>query len=161
MFKFAVLFALLLGLPACADPTAAQNLAQANAFLAGNAKQPGVVVLPSGLQYKVLQSGPAGGASPLVDDHVIVNYEGKLPGGQVFDSSYQRGHPDVFVAGQLIKAWTEALQKMHPGDVWMLYAPPDLAYGEKGVGPIPPNSALVFKIELLSILPRDASVGNG
>jgi len=67
----------------------------------------------------------------------------------------------VFVAGQLIKAWTEALQKMKPGDVWMLYAPPDLAYGEKGVGPIPPNSALVFKIELISVLPRDASVGNG
>src|ERR1700735_351039 len=142
MLKFAVLFALLLALPACADPRAEQNLAQANAFLAGNAKQPGVVVLPSGLQYKVLQSGPAGGASPLADDHVIVNYEGKLLSGEVFASSYQRGHPDVFVAGQLIKAWSEALQKMKPGDVWMLYAPPDLAYGEKGVGPIQTNCAM-------------------
>jgi peptidylprolyl isomerase/FKBP-type peptidyl-prolyl cis-trans isomerase FklB len=161
MLKLALLFTLLLGVPACADPSAEQNLAQASAFLADIAKQPGVVTLPSGLEYRVLQSGPAGGASPLVDDHVIVNYEGKLVGGQVFDSSYQRGHPDVFVAGQLIKAWTEALQKMKPGDVWMLYAPPALAYGEKGVGPIPPNSALIFKIELISVLPRDASVGNG
>jgi peptidylprolyl isomerase/FKBP-type peptidyl-prolyl cis-trans isomerase FklB len=161
MFKVAIILALLLGLPACADPRAEKDLAAANAFLAGNAKQPGVVTLPSGLQYRVLQSGPAGGASPLVDDHVIVNYEGKLLDGQVFDSSYQRGHPDVFVAGQLIPAWTEALQKMRPGDVWMLYAPPGLAYGEKGVGPIPPNSALIFKIELISVLPRDASVGNG
>ena len=161
MLKFALLFALLLALPACADPRAAQNLAQSNAFLADNAKQPGVVVLPSGLQYKVLQSGPAGGASPLADDHVIVNYEGKLLDGQVFDSSYQRGHPDVFVAGQLIKAWTEALEKMRPGDVWMLYAPPGLAFGAKGVGPIPPNSALIFKIELISVLPRDASAGAG
>ena len=161
MLKLALLFTLLLGVPACADPSAEQNLAQANAFLADIAKQPGVVTLPSGLEYRVLQSGPAGGASPLVDDHVIVNYEGKTLDGQVFDSSYQRGHPDVFVAGQLIKAWTEALQKMRPGDVWMLYAPPDLAYGEKGVGPIPPNSALIFKIELITVLPRDASVGNG
>ena len=154
-------FVFAFGLSACADPSAAQAQAQAKAFLAQNAKAEGVITLPDGLQYKVLQAGAAGGASPLADDHVIVNYEGKLLDGQVFDSSYQRGHPDVFVAGQLIKAWTEALQKMRPGDVWMLYAPPDLAYGEKGVGPIPPNSALVFKIELISVLPRDASVGNG
>ena len=161
MLKFVVLFALLLALPACADPRAAQNLAQANAFLATNAKAPGVVTLPSGLQYKVVEAGPAGGASPLADDHVIVNYEGKLLDGTVFDSSYQRGQPATFVVGELIPAWTEALQKMHPGDVWMLYVPPGLAYGEKGAGPIPPDSALVFKIQLIGILPRDASVGNG
>ena len=120
-----------------------------------------MITLPSGLQYKVLQAGAAGGASPLADDHVIVNYEGKLLDGTVFDSSYQRGHADTFVVGQLIPAWTEALQKMKPGDIWMLYAPPKLAYGPKGAGPIPPNSALIFKIELIGILPRDASVGNG
>jgi len=136
-------------------------MAQANAFLATNAKAPGVVTLPSGLQYKVVEAGPAGGASPLADDHVIVNYEGKLLDGTVFDSSYQRGQPATFVVGELIPAWTEALQKMHPGDVWMLYVPPGLAYGEKGAGPIPPDSALVFKIQLIGILPRDASVGNG
>ena len=159
--SLAFVIATALGLSACADPRAGQDLAQANAFLATNAKAPGVVTLPSGLQYKVLESGPAGGASPLADDHVIVNYEGKLLDGTVFDSSYQRGQPATFVVGELIPAWTEALQKMHPGDVWMLYAPPGLAYGEKGAGPIPPDSALVFKIQLIGILPRDASVGNG
>jgi FKBP-type peptidyl-prolyl cis-trans isomerase len=135
-------FAALLCLTACADPRIAADLAQANAFLAGNAKQPGVVVLPSGLQYRVLTSGQAGGASPLATDN-------------------QRGEPAIFTVGQLIPAWTEALQKMHPGDTWMLYAPPSLAYGVKGVGPIPPNSALVFKIQLIGVLPRDASVGDG
>jgi len=159
--SLAFVFATVLGLSACADPRAEQDMAQANAFLATNAKAPGVVTLPSGLQYKVVEAGPAGGASPLADDHVIVNYEGKLLDGTVFDSSYQRGQPATFVVGELIPAWTEALQKMHPGDVWMLYVPPGLAYGEKGAGPIPPDSALVFKIQLIGILPRDASVGNG
>jgi FKBP-type peptidyl-prolyl cis-trans isomerase len=160
-FRLALVLAFSLSVSACADPRAAQDLAQANAFLAANAKAEGVVSLPSGLQYKVVQAGAAGGASPLADDHVIVNYEGKLLDGTVFDSSYQRGHADTFVVGQLIPAWTEALQKMKPGDTWMLYAPPKLAYGPKGAGPIPPNSALIFKIELIGILPRDASVGNG
>ena len=159
--RLALVLAFSLSVSACADPRAAQDLAQANAFLATNAKAQGVVTLPSGLQYKVLQAGAAGGASPLADDHVIVNYEGKLLDGTVFDSSYPRGRPDTFVVGQLIPAWTEALKKMKPGDVWMLYAPPKLAYGAKGAGPIPPNSALIFKIELIGILPRDASVGNG
>jgi FKBP-type peptidyl-prolyl cis-trans isomerase len=159
--RLALVLAFSLSVSACADPRAAQDLAQANAFLATNAKAEGVVTLPSGLQYKVVQAGASGGASPLADDHVIVNYEGQLLDGAVFDSSYQRGHPETFVVGQLIPAWTEALQKMKPGDTWMLYAPPALAYGEKGAGPIPPNSALIFKIELIGILPRDASVGNG
>jgi FKBP-type peptidyl-prolyl cis-trans isomerase len=161
MLRLALIFTFAFGLSACADPRAAQDLAQANAFLAANAKADGVVTLPSGLQYKVVQSGPAGGASPLADDHVIVNYEGKLLDGTVFDSTYQRGQPATFVVGELIPAWTQALKNMKPGDVWMLYSPPKLAYGPKGVGPIPPNSALIFKIELIGILPRDASVGNG
>jgi peptidylprolyl isomerase/FKBP-type peptidyl-prolyl cis-trans isomerase FklB len=163
MFRLALVIALSLsfGLSACANPQASQNLAQAKAFLAANAKADGVVTLPSGLQYKVVQAGPAGGASPLADDHVIVNYEGKLLDGTVFDSTYPRGQPATFVVGQLIPAWTEALQKMKPGDVWMLYVPPKLGYADQETGPIPPNSVLVFKLELLGILPRDASVGNG
>jgi len=161
MLRLALIFTFAFGLSACADPRAAQDLAQANAFLAANAKADGVITLPSGLQYKVVQAGPAGGASPLADDHVIVNYEGKLLDGTVFDSTYPHGQPATFVVGQLIPAWTEALQKMKPGDTWMLYSPPQLAYGVKGAGPIPPNSALIFKIQLIGILPRDASVGNG
>ena len=160
-FPLAMIFALAVGLSACADPRAQQDLAQANAFLAANAKADGVVTLPSGLQYKVVRAGPAGGASPLADDHVIVGYEGKLLDGTVFDSTYQHGQPATFVVGELIPAWTQALKKMRPGDTWMLYSPPKLAYGAKGAGPIPPNSALIFKIELIGILPRDASVGNG
>jgi FKBP-type peptidyl-prolyl cis-trans isomerase FklB len=161
MFRLALLFALVFSVSACADPRAAQNMAAARSFLATNAKAEGVITLPSGLQYKVVQAGAAGGASPRADDQVIVNYEGTLLDGTVFDSSYQRGHPETFTVGKLIPAWTLALQKMKPGDVWMLYAPPRLAYGEEGAGPIPPNAALIFKIELIGILPRDASVGNG
>jgi FKBP-type peptidyl-prolyl cis-trans isomerase len=161
MLRLALIFTFAFGLSACADPRADQDLAQANAFLAANAKADGVVTLPSGLQYKVVQSGAAGGASPLADDHVIVNYEGKLLDGTVFDSTYPHGQPATFVVGELIPAWTQALEKMKPGDTWLLYSPPKLAYGAKGAGPIPPNSALIFKIQLIGILPRDASVGNG
>jgi FKBP-type peptidyl-prolyl cis-trans isomerase len=152
---------LTLGLAACADPRAAENLKQSQAFLAGNAKANGVVTLPSGLEYRVVTAGPAGGASPAPSDKVLVNYEGKLLNDQVFDSSYKRGAPDVFTVNQLIPAWTEALQLMHPGDEWVLYAPPNLAYGTKGVGPIPPNAALIFRIELIKVLPADLSVGKG
>jgi|SRR5580698_7628686 FKBP-type peptidyl-prolyl cis-trans isomerase len=161
MLRLALVFALVFSVSACADPRVAQNSAQARAFLATNAKAPGVITLPSGLQYKVLQSGPPGGASPRSDDRVIVNYEGTLLDGTVFDTTYQHGHPATFVVGQLIPAWTIALLKMKPGDVWMLYAPARLGYGDEGAGPIPPASALIFKIELIGILPRDASVGDG
>ena len=161
MLRLALLFTLVFGVSDCADPRAAQNLAQARAFLATNAKAPGVITLPSGLQYKVLQACPPGGASPRSDDRVIVNYEGTLLYGTVFDTTYQHGHPATFVVGKLIPAWTIALLKMKPGDVWMLYAPARLGYGEDGAGPIPPDSALIFKIELIGILPRDASVGDG
>ena len=154
-------FVFAFGLTACADPRASQAQAQGAAFLAQNAKADGVITLPDGLQYKVVEQGGTGGASPLADDHVIVHYEGKLLDGTVFDSSYQRGQPATFVVNQLIPAWTEALQKMKPGDTWMLYVPPKLGYGGEGAGPIPPNSVLIFKMKLIGILPRDASVGNG
>jgi FKBP-type peptidyl-prolyl cis-trans isomerase len=109
----------------------------------------------------VVTAGPPGGSSPAPSDKVLVNYEGKLLNDQVFDSSYKRGAPDVMTVNQLIPAWTEALQLMHPGDEWVLYAPPNLAYGPKGVGPIPPNAALIFRIELIKVLPADLSVGKG
>lgn len=157
----AALLISLTGLAACADPRAAANLQQAQSFLAANGKTPGVVTLPSGLEYRIIRSGPVDGVSPRATDQVLANYEGRLLDGQVFDSSYQRGQPAVFTVGELIPAWTEALQLMRPGDQWMLYAPPGLAYGVKGVGPIPPNSALIFKIELIKVLPPDLSVGKG
>ena len=132
---------------------AAANLDAAQVFLAQNAKKPGVKALPSGVQYEVVKSGAATGPAPRPADLVKVHYEGKLITGEVFDSSYERGAPATMKLGQLIPAWVEALQQMKPGDEWMLYVPPEQGYGRDGAGPIPPNSALVFRIELIDVLP--------
>ncbi|QUD90781.1 FKBP-type peptidyl-prolyl cis-trans isomerase [Phenylobacterium montanum] len=130
--------------------------------MAANAKAPGVVTLPDGLQYKIVASGPAGGPSPKAEDEVKVHYEGRLVGppgkpmeGQVFDSSFQRNAPADFPRlGDLVPAWVEALQKMHPGDEWILFVPPKLGYGEDGAGPIPPNSVLIFRVRLIGVMPH-------
>ena len=136
---------------------------EAKAFLAQNAKQPGVVVLPDGLQYKILHSGPTTGLKPHINDEVKINYEGKLINGKVFDSSYERGQPAAMPLNRLIKAWQEALPMMRPGDVWMLYLPPKLGYGAEGAGggTIPPNAVLIFKIELIDFLPNPGRIQNG
>jgi FKBP-type peptidyl-prolyl cis-trans isomerase len=128
------------------------------AFLAQNAHADGVHVTRSGLQYRVLRSGPATGIRPKPADEVKVNYEGKLLDGEVFDSSYQRGVPVVMTVRELVPGWIEALQLMRPGDEWLLYVPPSLGYGDKGAGPIPPNSVLVFKLELIDVAPDPSSV---
>ena len=142
----------LLAVGACAKAQPSPEVAAAGkTFLAQNAHAPGVQVTASGLQYKVLSSGPEFGARPKAGDEVKVNYEGKLLDGTVFDSSYQRGEPAVFGVAGVIPAWTEALQLMRPGDIWELYAPADLAYGDLGAGPIPPGSVLEFKIELIAV----------
>ena len=121
------------------------------AFLAANAKKEGVVVLPSGLQYKVLKSGD--GRKPGMTDKVKCHYEGTLQNGMKFDSSYDRDEPAVFGVNQVIAGWTEALQLMSEGSAWELYIPYNLAYGESGApGAIPPYAALVFKVELLEVL---------
>ncbi len=135
-----------------------QSVASA-AFLKKNAASDGVKILPDGLQIKVLKSGPAGGPPVHVGDEVKVMYEGALIDGTVFDSSYQRGEPDVFTVGEVVPAWNEALQLMHPGDVWYLYVPPTLGYGGHGAGPIPPNAVMVFKIELLGVLSHGGGSG--
>jgi FKBP-type peptidyl-prolyl cis-trans isomerase FklB len=129
----------------------AKNGAAAKKFLLENAKKPGVVSLPSGLQYQVLTAG--NGASPKRTDSVKVHYQGTLLDGQVFDSSIQRGAPATFGLGQVIPGWTEALQLMKAGDKWKLFIPPELAYGNRGMGPIPPGSLLTFEVELLEVLP--------
>lgn len=129
---------------------AIDNAQKGKMFLTENAKKIGVVTLPSGLQYKIVKKGS--GATPTVNDKVTVNYEGKLLDGTIFDSSYKRNKPVSFAVNGVIKGWTEALQKMHPGAIWMLYIPAKLAYGEQGIPPlIPSNSTLIFKVELLSI----------
>lgn len=124
-------------------------------FLAKTAKEPGVQTLPSGLEYKVISSGPAGGPSPKEGDVIKVHYEGKLVSGEVFDSSFARGKPVLMPLGDLVPAWMEALPKMKVGDEWMLYVPPQLGYGERGAGPIPPNSVLIFRVKLLGMLSAD------
>jgi peptidylprolyl isomerase/FKBP-type peptidyl-prolyl cis-trans isomerase FklB len=141
--------------------SAAAEVDAGKAFLAANAKAPGVKVLPSGLQYKVVRTGPADGMRPQRQDEVKVNYEGKLLNGKVFDSSYERGGPVAMPVDALIPGWIEALQLMRPGDEWTLYVPPNLAYGDEGAGEIPPGSTLIFRIELIAVLPGPGHVANG
>ena len=130
----------------------AGNLAESEAYLAENAQNPGVTVLDSGLQYEVIESGPDGGESPTSSNSVLAHYHGTLPDGTVFDSSVDRGEPATFGVSQVIAGWTEALQLMKVGDKWRLFIPPDMAYGEASPTPaIPPNSALVFEVELLEV----------
>ena len=120
-------------------------------FLNINKGKAGVVTLPSGLQYQVLQKGE--GPKPTASDKVKCHYHGTLINGAVFYSSVQRGEPAVFGVSQVIPGWVEALQLMPVGSKWRLFIPSDLAYGEHGAGEaIEPNSALVFDVELLDIV---------
>jgi FKBP-type peptidyl-prolyl cis-trans isomerase len=125
------------------------NKKEGEAFLAANATKEGVVTLPSGLQYKVLVAGT--GPKPSAADSVVCNYRGTLLDNTEFDSSYKRGQPATFTVGGVIKGWTEALQLMPVGSKWQLFIPANLAYGERGQGPIGPNATLIFEVELVSI----------
>ncbi len=129
---------------------ATENLAKGKAFLEANKTKEGVKVLPSGLQYKVIKEGT--GDTPTADDKVKTHYRGRLLDGTEFDSSYKRNQPAEFGVKGVIKGWTEALQLMKTGGKWELYIPADLAYGERGRPSIPPNSVLIFEIELLEIV---------
>ncbi|MBF0665838.1 MAG: FKBP-type peptidyl-prolyl cis-trans isomerase [Brevundimonas sp.] len=140
------------------DPEAAANLRAAGFFMETNAKADGVRTLASGVQYKVVQAGPAGGERPDGNDLVRVDYEGSLTDGTVFDSSFQRGAPAAFtvedgIAGSLIPGMRDALQHMTVGDEWLVYIPPELGYGDSQVGEIPANSVLVFRLKLLEVAP--------
>lgn len=127
------------------------NKTAGEAFLAENRTKPGVVELPSGLQYKVITEG--NGPVPKATSKVKVNYEGHLIDGTEFDSSYKRKEPSSFKCNQVIKGWTEALCLMPAGSIWELYIPYNLAYGERATGKIPPFSTLIFTVELLEIEP--------
>ncbi len=120
------------------------------AFLEENKKKPGVVTLPSGLQYTILTTGT--GPKPTLNDKVKCHYTGSLINGKVFESSYTNNQPVVFGVGQVIKGWTEALQLMPVGSKWKLFIPSDMGYGDSGSGPIPPGSTLVFDVELIEIV---------
>ena len=130
------------------EEQAVKNKSISEAFLATNKNNPEIVVLPDGLQYKVITNGT--GAMPGPTDNVSVNYRGRLLDGTEFDNSYKRGQPAKFPVKGVIPGWTEALLKMNAGSKWQLFIPPELGYGERGRPGIPPNSVLIFEVELLS-----------
>ena len=136
-------------------PSPSPVSAVASPSLSINAANSGRVTTSSGLQYQVLASGPNYGRPAGYSDTVMVHYRGTLTDGTVFDSSIERGQPATFGVSQVIPGWTEALQLMRPGDKWMLYIPSRLAYGNQAVGgKIPPNSDLIFQVELLQVVGR-------
>ncbi|MCL2265031.1 MAG: FKBP-type peptidyl-prolyl cis-trans isomerase [Treponema sp.] len=121
-----------------------------NAFLAENAKKPGINITQSGLQYEIIKQGT--GPKPNADDMVKVHYEGALIDGTVFDSSYSYGSPLEFYLFQVIEGWSEGLQLMNVGSHYRFYIPSELGYGPNGRSPIPPYAALIFDVELLEII---------
>jgi len=118
-------------------------------FLAENANKEGVVVTASGLQYEIIETGS--GKTPGATDTVVTHYAGTFLDGSEFDSSIKRGEPLSFPVNGVIAGWTEALMLMQEGDKWRLFVPSDLAYGPSGVGPIPPNSTLIFEVQLIEV----------
>jgi FKBP-type peptidyl-prolyl cis-trans isomerase FklB len=128
-----------------------KNKHTGDAFLQANKTKPGVISLASGLQYKIITQG--NGQQPTDKDIVTVNYSGHLINGQEFDSSYRHGKPAQFPVAEVIPGWSEALRLMKTGSTWEIYVPPQLAYGERGLpgGPIGPNQALIFTVNLISI----------
>jgi FKBP-type peptidyl-prolyl cis-trans isomerase FklB len=129
----------------------AKNKAAGQKFLEENKKKPGVVTLPSGLQYQIIKEGT--GPKPTANDQVQVHYHGTLIDGTVFESSVERGQPITHSASGFIAGWNEALSMMPTGSKWKLFIPSDLAYGDQGSGQIQPGSTLVFEVELLKVNP--------
>jgi len=121
------------------------------AYLHINAQKSGVKVMASGLQFEIIESGE--GRSPTATSTVVTHYHGTFVNGDVFDSSVDRGTPAEFPVNRVIAGWTEALQMMKEGDKWRLVLPPEIAYGERGAagGLIPPNTVLVFEVELIEV----------
>ena len=125
-------------------------------FLTANKAKPGIVTLPSGLQYKIITAGT--GPKPTATDSVSCNYRGTLIDGTEFDSSYKRGQPTTFPVSGVIKGWTEALQLMPVGSKWQLFVPASLAYGDRAASAlIGPDATLIFEVELLSIQEKSAA----
>jgi FKBP-type peptidyl-prolyl cis-trans isomerase len=137
-----------------AEAAAAAAVTAGESFRAENAQREGVTVLPSGLQLEILEAGT--GAQPTDADQVVVHYKGTLPDGTVFDSSYDRGQPATFPVTGVIAGFSEGLRTMQAGGKYRLVIPPDIGYGERGAGPIPANSTLVFEVELVDVVSAEA-----
>ena len=137
---------------------AADSAQKSKAFLETNGARAGVTTTASGLQYEVVRAVHADVARPTASDRVTVMYEGKLVDGKIFDSSYARKEPIAFLLGEVIPGWTEGLQLMKPGEEYTFYIPSDIGYGARGAGSdIPPNAALVFRVELLKFQRPDGT----
>ena len=147
--KYSFLVAVVIALVAvCAQATTPEG----KAFLKKNSGAENVVSLSSGLQYKVLKSGPPGGLTPTASSPCLCHYRGYLVDGTEFDSSYRRHEPITLAPNQVIKGWTEAMQLMKEGDKWQLFIPSELAYGNRQMGPhISPGSVLLFDIEIITV----------
>lgn len=126
-----------------------ENQVKSNEFLQKNRSNDGVVVLPSGVQYKVIQTGD--GARPGPTDSVSVHYRGSRMDGLEFDSSFARGKPETFQVDQVLQGWQEVLPLMREGAEWRIYVPPELGFGLRGQPPVGPNEAVVFDLRLVSV----------
>ncbi len=143
------------------EKLAGERLAVAENFLAENAGREGITITDSGLQYMVLEQGPEGGATPVSTDLVVVHYVGTLKDGVEFDSSRARGAASAFRLNAVIPGWTEGVQLMSEGDRYRFFVPPALAYGERGGrpgGPVGPNEALIFDVELIKVQNPDLNL---
>lgn len=130
------------------DKVANANKAKSTSFMAANKSKKGIISLPSGLQYRIIEDGT--GKKVLPTSEVTVHYRGSLSDGLEFDSSFARGEPVKFKVNEVIKGWQESLSRMKVGDHWQIFVPPDMAYGERGQPPrIGPNQALVFDIKVI------------
>lgn len=131
------------------EQVARENKAKSDRFMAENRTKRGIIALPSGIQYRIIEEGT--GRSPTLASEVTVHYRGSLSSGLEFDSSFARGEPVAFKLDGVIEGWKEILPKMKVGDHWQVFLPPEKAYGVRGQGPIGPNEALVFDIKLIDV----------
>lgn len=128
-----------------------KNQADSEAFLEANKAKTGIVALPSGVQYRIIEEGA--GARPGLESKVSVHYRGSKLDGREFDSSFARGTPEEFTVNAVLKGWQEVLPLMKAGSTWQIFVPPELAFGARGNPPVGPNEALMFDLKLVEILP--------
>lgn len=129
---------------------AAENLEKSEQFLEDNKAKTGIVVMPSGVQYRVIEEGE--GPGPQLDSTVRVHYRGSKMDGREFDSSFARGVPEEFTVNAVLKGWQEVLPLMKQGSTWQIFVPPELAFGQRGNPPVGPNEALMFDLKLVEII---------
>ena len=128
-----------------------ENQAASELFLEQNKSKTGIVALPSGVQYRIIEEGD--GARPNLDSRVTVHYRGSKLDGREFDSSFARGTPEEFTVNSVLKGWQDVLPLMKAGSTWQIFVPPELAFGARGNPPVGPNEALMFDLKLVEILP--------